>query len=539
MFGPPRRQRLLAELSLVAGLLVVALVVRRPRLMLTHSLWLDEGWVAGSIHTPLRMLGRVTSSTPVGWTLLLRLVPEAGIPERLRVVPLAFGVATVVPAYLIGRLAGLRLRRREGGSPVVAAAVCGLAAALAPAVVARHDLKQYTAEAFAALSVLLVLAWLESGWSPRRLLALAGTCVLAALFSQTALLVAAAAFGGLAVLALSRRSLRRRRLGAVVAAGLVVAVADGLLYRTFAAPSNTAPMAAWWRPAFIPMDQGVHAALEVIGQRTAAELERAGFGPWPLVLLLVVAGIVLLWRLGLRAAALLAPVVYAELLVAGAARVYPFLDDRSRLPWTARSSTFFSVLLTITAALGVVAVVAAAARLGSRLALRRAAPVLLSALVLASSVALLAPAAAAAARTGIPPVARTAPYEDVLGQVRYVLAHRQPGDVVVVSETAVYTFAVYWPDRPTTVASEPSEPVRYRFTYPRHPDIVIVDPSDPALAAVAARARRVWIVRMHLYPGEPARWRRATQALGRAVSPVPGLLLVHPERPGPPSPGQA
>jgi type II secretory pathway pseudopilin PulG len=537
MTDPPRLRRLLPELSLVAGLLVLAVAVRRPRMMLTHPLWLDEGWVAGSIHTPLRMLGRVTSSTPVGWTLLLRLVPEAGVPERLRVVPLAFGVATVLPAYLIGRLAGVRLRGREGGSPVLAAAVCGLAAALAPAVVARHDLKQYTAEAFALLCVLLALAWLESGWSPRRLLALAGACVLAALFSQTALLVAAAAFGGLALLALVRRS--PRRLGQVAAAGLAVAVADSLLYRIFAAPSNTASMAAWWRRAFIPMDQGVLQAITVVGQRTVAELERTGFGPWPLVLLLVAAGMTLLWRLELRATALLAALVYAELLVAGAARVYPFLDDRSGLRWTARSSTFFSILLEITAALGVVAVLAAAARPGSRLALRRAAVVLLSALVLASSVALLLPAAASAARTGIPPVSRKVPYEDVRGQVRYVLAHRQPGDVVVVSETASFTFADYWPDRPTTVVAEPRDPVRYRFTYPGRPDLVIADWSDPALAAAATGARRVWIVRMHLYPGEQAHWRHATRGLGRVASPVPGLLLVHPVRPGPPGSGQA
>ena len=58
------RRRWLGEVLLLAGILVVALVVRRPRFMLTQPLWLDESWVAGSIRAPLGMLGRVTSSTP-------------------------------------------------------------------------------------------------------------------------------------------------------------------------------------------------------------------------------------------------------------------------------------------------------------------------------------------------------------------------------------------------------------------------------------------------------------------------------------------
>jgi hypothetical protein len=136
-----------------------------------------------------------------------------------------------------------------------------------------------------------------------------------------------------------------------VAAGVGVAIADGLLYLVFAAPSNTPSMTAWWRTSFIPVDQGMHTAAAVVAQRTVAELERGGFGPWPLVLLLVVAGTALLWRRGLRAAALMAPVVYAELLVAGSAGMYPFLDDRAGLRWTVRSSTSFSMLLTVMAVL--------------------------------------------------------------------------------------------------------------------------------------------------------------------------------------------
>jgi len=531
------RRRWLGEVLLLAGLLVVALVVRRPRFMLTQPLWLDEGWVAGSIQAPLGMLGRVTSSTPVGWTLLLRLVPDAGIPERLRLVPLAFGAATVVPAYLLGRLVSGRLGRRHGarfedsiaGRPVFGAVICGLAAALAPAVVARHDLKQYTAEAFAALALLLALAWLEARWSPRRLFALSAACILVALVSHSALLVAAAAFAGLGVAAVLERS--ARRLAAVVAAGVVVAIVDGLLYLVFAAPSNTQPMTAWWRTSFIPVDQGMHTAVAVVAQRTVAELERGGFGPWPLMLLLVAAGTALLWRRGLRAAALMTPIVYAELLVAGSAGMYPFLDDRAGLRWTVRSSTFFSMLLTVMAALGVVALVVRAGRLRSSFPLRRTAVLVTSSAAVVAAVALLVPASASAARTPIPPAARPVMYEDARSQVRYVLTHRRPGDVVVVSTLAIFSFAAYWPDPPTTVRSVPSDPVRFRFTYPRHRDIVIAESADPALEAAAQRAGRLWIVRVHLRSEDVTRWQRAMHRLGRVTSPVPGLLLVRPHRP--------
>ena len=123
--------------------------------------------------------------------------------------------------------------------------------------------------------------------------------------------------------------------------------------------------------------------------------------------------------------------------------------------------------------------------------------------------------------------------------MRYVLAHRRPGDVVMVSPSATYAFADYWPDRPTTLVAEPGKPVRYRFAYPGRPDVVIADWDDPELATVAARAPRLWIVRIHVYPGVEARWRKATRKLGRVRSPVPGLLLVRPEHHGQTGRGQA
>jgi hypothetical protein len=53
--------------------------------------------VADSVRAPLHQLRLLTSSTPIGWKLLLRLVPEVEPPERLRLLPIAFAVAAVVP----------------------------------------------------------------------------------------------------------------------------------------------------------------------------------------------------------------------------------------------------------------------------------------------------------------------------------------------------------------------------------------------------------------------------------------------------------
>jgi hypothetical protein len=110
------------DVVLVVALLPMALVARRPGYLFSHSFFLDEGWVADSVRAPLAQVRLLTSSTPIGWTLLLRLVPDIGPPERLRALALLFGVLSVVPAYLLGR----RLGR-------VAAVAAGLAAAVAPA----------------------------------------------------------------------------------------------------------------------------------------------------------------------------------------------------------------------------------------------------------------------------------------------------------------------------------------------------------------------------------------------------------------------
>jgi len=107
--------------------------------------------VADSVRAPLGQLRLLTSSTPIGWTLLLRLIPEVGPPERIRLLPLAFAVMGVVAAYLLARQLG-------------------------------------RVQAVAAGCVTLVLLWLaarlQAGWSRGRLVALCLARVSGALVSH-------------------------------------------------------------------------------------------------------------------------------------------------------------------------------------------------------------------------------------------------------------------------------------------------------------------------------------------------------------------
>jgi hypothetical protein len=225
---PPRPSRWWADATLVATLLPVAVLARRPGYLFSHSFWLDEGWVADSVRAPLQQLRLLTSRAPVGWTLLLPLVPDVGPPERLRAVPLAFGMLSVVVAYLFGRQLGR-----------LAAVAAGLAAALAPSALCNHSLKRYSADVFVTLLLLWLTARLEAGWSRRRLAALCLACVPAVLVSHVTVFASSAVLGALAVWALVQR--RWERLGWVVGAGLGVAAVEAAVYLAFAAAGNNRP----------------------------------------------------------------------------------------------------------------------------------------------------------------------------------------------------------------------------------------------------------------------------------------------------------
>ncbi len=68
---------------LALGLLVV--VVHNVTYLLRQPFWTDEAWVAVTTRFPLSQLRETTSSTPIGWSLLLRLFTERGDPTFIKV----------------------------------------------------------------------------------------------------------------------------------------------------------------------------------------------------------------------------------------------------------------------------------------------------------------------------------------------------------------------------------------------------------------------------------------------------------------------
>jgi hypothetical protein len=462
---------LVASRALVAlGLAVLAVAVRDPRYLLTRSFWLDEGWVVDSVRAPLHQLDLLTSSTPVGWTLLLRLVPPVGGPERYRLLPLAFAALTAVAAWRLGRMLD------TGGWSWLYGLCCGIAGAASAALLSHTWLKQYTAEAFVALALAVLLAWVERAWSWRSLAAFAGAGVAGFLISNTAPLVSAAGVGGLWLTTLAAR--RWSRLPALAATTAGLALADGIVYQTLAGNGGTLPLRRYWRLRYLSLDDGLGHAAHLIWQRLAAELGGLGWGPWWLALALLGVGLATLWRAGLPALALAVPAVVAELVVLGFAGAYPFLEPRTAM--------FYSALLTVTAAAGLATLV----RLG--LGHRATAPLAVAGVVVVGL--LLVPGWVRAGRGDIPG-------EDVKAQVADVLARSRPGDAVLVTFAASFSFAYYWPDRPTFEPTTVNTAVTFMPTFPDRPRLVLVHQPRSARAMAEGLDRglglgrgRVWVI---------------------------------------------
>ena len=499
----------------VAALLLVALVARRPDYMLSQAFWVDEGWVADSVRAPLEQVPLLTSSTPIGWTLLLRAVPPLGGPQYLRLLPLAFAVASVLPAWWLGRRVGGALGR---AAPLYAVAA-GLAAAIVPTGLARHDLKQYTAEACLTLVLVLATARLEATWTRDRLegrprthgthgpiVILAAACILAFPFSNVTPFVTAGLLAGLAVATAARR--QWRRLGGLAVATVAIGLAQGAFYAAVVSAGDNAVIRAYWAHRYLPDDQGLGAAADFAADRFRQALDSLGLGPWPVSVALVGLGLVALVRAGLGGVALAPPLVAAGLVAASALRLYPLLDRRTSL--------FVTTLWMVLAALGLV-------WLAVQLSRWRPATVLAVALVVAVAAGLV-PAARRAA-------ARPLPAEDVRTAVEHVLDRRQPGDAVIASYLDAYPFAWYWPDQPGFVPTRAPTAVRFQVEYP--PGGVIVarwsDAAaiDDALGQVGPGTRRVWLVVAHATAGHRTRWLKRLAKLGASTrTPVDGLVLA-------------
>jgi hypothetical protein len=496
-----RRVNRLPDAVALAVLLAVFFAVNDVPAWIRAPYWLDEDWVALSTRVPLKDLPKITSSTPIGWTLLLRVIPD---PDALRLLPLAFILIALLAAYLLGRL----LPWRDPATSVLAGFVCSAAVVLLPADQLRHDLKQYTADAAVTLSFLAGTAWLERSWSRRRLVVVVAAAPVALLLSQITLIVAPSTFAGLVVVAALRRD-RRRLLDAVLGCAVSLAVL-GLIYEVFAAPNRTPALTAFWSadyPSAAGLPTFVHRRVQALGPSL-------GY-PRPAILLgLLLAGVVVLVVLR-RTATLVAVVVMPALTAAlGVAHRYPLLDERT---------CYF--LFAAGAALTGIAVAGAAVGLARAVARRREVwwrTVFAGVLVVAALSAFATVNHVWYRFDGLDPrVPNYSPIaiSDVRTQTRWVDAHRAPGDVVLIGYAARYGYAFYHDTSTVRWTAVATNTVGWVPAEPADPDVIVVDgttvkPIADAVDRAVARARdngpgaRILIVRTW-WGGEADAWNAA------------------------------
>jgi hypothetical protein len=491
------------DVCLAAAVGLSVLLVHDVPYLLHHSFWVDEAWVADTIRAPIGLTPSLSSSTPLGWTVLLRLVPFGG-PQRLRLVPLAFTMLAAATGYLFGH--ELRLTRYTTGI------LTGAAVLLSPAMLVRDDLKQYTAEAFACLVLWVLVARIENEWRLRRLIAIAAVTSAGLLFANTVIFVGVAAMAALALECLVKR--HYRRLLAIAGASAGMLAVSLVIYELLIRPQVTPNLTAYWKPYYVP--RSASAAVSYIHLRLHNLAPYLGFRFLVLDLVLALAGIAALIWLRRFALAALLPVTLVVVLAASADGRYPFGD--------LRTSTFWLVTVPLLMAVAVAAAAHWAATVSRWL------PLVITAATLAVWVAATLPFIRS----------HHIPNEDVHSQVTYLDRHFRRGDVVIVSYAASYAFSYYYPAEPSFPSGD--GPNGHVVAYPDMPSIVVMTarrPVDVSNALAVARSKiaaessgshgRIWIIRSHLKQAEVNAWRRdlaGDHVTTIRVGPDPILLYV-------------
>lgn len=474
-----------------AVLTVATFFVHPVSYVLTTPLWYDEKWVAISTRASLGQLRLVTLSTPIGWTLLLRLVPVHGT-QALRMVPLLFAAGAVAVAFLLGR--ELRLL------PLLTAVFLAAAVLLVPSMLVRDELKPYTADVFFTLLLLLLLARLETRWTRGRLAAIASTGTIATLFSHASAFSAIAVMGALLLTTLATR--RWNNMKEIAAGSVAMGAGMGVVYVVFDLSQRTPALRNYWHGFYFPLDHPGR-AFGFVHHGFARMVPYLGSHNTVIPVLLFFAGVATLVSVRRYASAVAVPMLVVIVLIASGRRVYPV--------FTVRTDTFWIVSMAVLMALGAIGLVRLAARVHWLLAG-----------ALAATIAILWIDA-------VRPYIRTSPvpfYFDTKLAVRYIDAHRRPGDVILVSHFGAFGFAYYARAHPgfrsasTTRWAEGFTP-----TYPHDPSIVIAPlPATPGTVDTAVRtaqrrasapgSHRVWMLLDEEDPAEAPEWNAELDRLG-------------------------
>lgn len=470
--------------TLVAVAVAVATFFVHPiHLVLTHPFWFDEAWVAVLTRVPWKSMPSLSSSTPVGFVALLRLVPGAGL-QRGRIVVLLFSIGTVVMAYVLARSLQWTSTMRARFAGIVAAIVV----MLAPISLGRNDLKQYTCDAFCALVVLTVAGAIDRarGRFPVWWLAVASLVVLP--FSSVSAFVTVAAYTGLFGSAVLARS--RRRILTVLAYGTGTALGLGAYFLTVVVPNTNDRLRDYWNDYYVR--GSLWNILTDLWDRLADIRVWLGVPVAALIALFFV-GVVALARLRAPALAIAAPVLWIEMAQVGRMRRYPFLD--------LRTSQFLFIASFVVAAIGAAWVVQALFRmhfvLGGLAGLGVAAVVFVGGRAHVNELNIKS--------------------EYARAQTLYVAEHRAPHDVILVNDAGSFGFAYYWPGgKISTITDSSGQGYRARvrdlgalYAHGRD-DADILDAMSAAVKRwhAAGPGSRLFIVRSHVEPEEAAAWER-------------------------------
>ncbi len=492
-----------------AFVLVIFTVFLHPvAQMLNRPYWLDESWVADLTRVDWLRAMSLSSSTPVGWLALARLVPGSSL-ERGRLLTLAFSMASSGAAYVLAR----SLAWPSKSSARLAAVAVAVAVSCVPIALVRNDLKQYTGDAFFALVLLAVVRWVDRRRRPSAVVWLGVVALVACPFSTTSAFVAAACFGGLLISAVLAREVGR--IIATAVTGAVVALGLLAMFAVTVWSHISGALEIYWRRDYLT--GGILQGPQQTWHRLQ-HLEHALAMPAVVAIVLFVVGTVVLARMGETALAVALPLLWIEMFVAASLRRYPFLDQR----------TFHFVLVPSVglAAIGAFGIV--------REIWRR---VPIAGLMIGALVAALF-------GLGVVPVRQSVAFtsEDARAQTQFVAKSMRSSDVVLVNSSANWGFAYYWPHG--RVRTLRSAVVANGFVAEvAGLDAVYASGRTPAAVFRALRVAldrqrrtgsrsRIFIVRSHITRYENDAWTSAfsrlhVHPLSIPVGPEP-LLLVAP-----------
>ncbi len=490
------------DIGLAALLAACTFLVHDVAYMLSAPLWLDETWVAISTRLPLSDIGRATSATPIGWSLLLRLVSFGG-DQRLRMLPLLFAALTVIAAYGYAR----SLPWRGVGQARLAAVLAGSAALLIPSSLARNDLKQYTCDAFVTVVILWCGSSFENSRSGfrggvvrKRLAALVVVVCAGFLFSAVSAFAGAAALGCILAVALAERRWCDARWVAAFGGGTGAVLV--VIFLVFYRPGLPPGLNSYWDAYYLPVGSGWGASWSYLLTHGRAMSGFLGTGPLWAGVLTVGAGVVTLVRLGRTTTATVVPALLAIMILLGALKQYPLIDERT--------SYFLTTALAVTASIGVAGICGLLGRI------HPSGPVVAAALVLMTFTLHVGPGFRS----------RNLPREDLRTPTAYISEHFRPGDMVVVAMLSSWGFAYYWAKGTPAIREVSTNLQGYVTVFPDQPDIIVTTDRTPAAAraaidqAVAAAgaagvpAVRIWEIHQHATLGELDAFGSAAKAHG-------------------------